>query len=237
MLKTQSLHLMLWEMRSMVLYSILSLLLCGMRSPYSTTSLQALRCNAKMFVFITGKVYLMDSIIYLIRHCQAKGQERNAPLTELGKQQAIELANLLEQKQIEKIVSSPYTRAYESIVPLAKRLTLTIETDERLIERLLSPTPVNDWENKLAETFVDLDLSFNGGESSRTAMSRGMAVVNEAIRKINSVAIVTHGNLMALILKSFDERIGYDDWSNLQNPDVYCLGIANEKVKITRFPE
>ena len=66
----------------------------------------------------------MKITLYLIRHCQADGQERNAPLTKLGKQQAIELANLLEQEQIERIVSSPYIRAYESIVPLAKRLAL-----------------------------------------------------------------------------------------------------------------
>ncbi|MGF1488371.1 MAG: hypothetical protein ACFBSE_14895 [Prochloraceae cyanobacterium] len=44
-------------------------------------------------------------------------------------------------------------------------------------------------------------------------MDRGIAVVNEAIESArNSVAIVTHGNLMRLILKHFNESIGFAEW-------------------------
>ncbi|MBF2047518.1 MAG: histidine phosphatase family protein [Elainella sp. C42_A2020_010] len=178
----------------------------------------------------------MNQIVYLVRHCQATGQEPDAPLTETGQQQAIALADWLSEAQITRIISSPYVRAYQSIVPLAKRLRLTIEVDDRLIERVLCSTPLNHWQEKLAETFVDLDLSFAGGESSRVAMSRGMAVVDEVIHQSeSSVAIVTHGNLMALILKRFDEQIGYAEWANLRNPDVYRVQIGDGLVQVGQF--
>ena len=177
-------------------------------------------------------------MLYLVRHCQAIGQEPDAPLTEIGQQQAIALADWLHEAKINRIISSPYVRAYQSIVPLSNRLGLTIEVDERLVERVLSPTPLADWREKLAETFVDLDLSFANGESSRAAMSRAIAVVNEVMQQVKKpVAIVTHVNLMALILKFFDEQVGYADWVNLQNPDVYRVQVAERLVKVSNFPD
>jgi 2,3-bisphosphoglycerate-dependent phosphoglycerate mutase len=166
-----------------------------------------------------------------VRHCQATGQEPDAPLTEIGKQQAIALANWFNEVPIECIISSPFSRAYQSIVPLSERVGLAVELDERLIERVLSPVPLENWRKRLAETFIDLDLSFEGGESSRTAMTRGVAVVNQAIEKIrNPIIVVTHGNLMTLILKHFNDQFGYAEWENLHNPDVYCVKFSSERV-------
>lgn len=171
----------------------------------------------------------MNQILYLVRHCQAKGQTPEAPLTEMGQQQAISLASWLGEANIGHIVSSPFVRAYQSIAPLAERLGLTIEIDDRLIERVLSPIPLDNWQARLAETFVNLDLSFEGGESSRAAMMRGAAVVNEVMpQATGSVAIITHGNLMTLILKHFNEQIGYTEWKNLQNPDIYRVQFTNK---------
>jgi 2,3-bisphosphoglycerate-dependent phosphoglycerate mutase len=60
----------------------------------------------------------MSQVLYLVRHCQATGQEPDAPLTELGRQQAISLADWLGEVPIGHIISSPFTRAVQSITPL-----------------------------------------------------------------------------------------------------------------------
>jgi 2,3-bisphosphoglycerate-dependent phosphoglycerate mutase len=171
----------------------------------------------------------MSQVLYLVRHCQATGQEPDAPLTQIGQQQAIALAGWISDVSIRRIISSPFVRAYQSIVPLSEHLGLTIEIDDRLVERVLSPVPLDNWRQRLAETFIDLDLSFGEGESSRTAMMRGISVVDQAMQQTTDpVVIVTHGNLMTLILKHFNERVGYTEWENLQNPDVYCIQISDE---------
>jgi 2,3-bisphosphoglycerate-dependent phosphoglycerate mutase len=171
----------------------------------------------------------MNQVLYLVRHCQATGQEPDAPLTEIGQQQSIALASWLSEVSIRRIIASPFARAYQSIVPLAERLRLTIEVDARLIERVLSPVPLDNWREQLAETFIDLDLSFEGGESSRMAMIRGVSVVNQAMQQTTDpVVLVTHGNLMTLILKHFNEQVGYAEWENLRNPDVYCIQFSGE---------
>jgi 2,3-bisphosphoglycerate-dependent phosphoglycerate mutase len=183
-----------------------------------------------------NRSHMMNQALYLVRHCQATGQEPDAPLTETGKQQAIALAGWFSEVSIGRIISSPFVRAYQSIMPLSERLGLTVEVNERLVERVLSPVPLDNWRERLAETFVDLDLSFEGGESSRIAMIRGVAVVNQAIeRTTKPIVIVTHGNLMTLILKHFDEQVGYAEWENLQNPDVYCVRFSSKGTGVERM--
>jgi len=108
----------------------------------------------------------VEKQIYLIRHCQAEGQDPDAPLTEKGKKDAEKLADFLEDKGIEAIVSSPYLRAVQTATPLAKRLSLEIQTDKRFSERVLSTEDLPDWLDCLKRTFADFDLKFSGGESS-----------------------------------------------------------------------
>jgi 2,3-bisphosphoglycerate-dependent phosphoglycerate mutase len=178
----------------------------------------------------------MSQVLYLVRHCQATGQEPDAPLTEIGQQQAIALAGWLSHQSIGRIISSPFVRAYQSILPLSERLGVTVEVDVRLVERVLSPVPLDNWRERLAETFIDLDLSFEGGESSRAAMMRGVSVVNQAMQQTtDSIVLVTHGNLMTLILKYFSEWVGYAEWESLQNPDVYCIQFSSEETYTERM--
>ncbi|BCL33860.1 histidine phosphatase family protein [Nostoc sp. MS1] len=173
----------------------------------------------------------MNKTLYLVRHCQATGKNPDAPLTTEGQAQAKLLVDLLRDTGIERIISSPYVRAYQSIVPLANYLGLEIEIDHRLIERVLSPTPLDNWRKSLEETFSNLDLCFVGGESSHTAMNRGVAVVHEVLKQpINTSVIVTHGNLMTLMLKHFDQHIGYSEWANLRNPDVYYVQFCKDEI-------
>ncbi|WP_445636954.1 Fructose-2,6-bisphosphatase [Nostoc sp. DSM 114161] len=178
----------------------------------------------------------MLKTLYILRHCQAIGQEPEAALTSEGYLQAIALSSLLFGFGIERVISSPFTRAYQSIAPLAERLGLSVETDNRLAERVLCATPLADWRERLAESFINLDLCLDGGESSRDAMARGIAVIDEALQqKAETIAIVTHGNLMALILKHFDDGIGYAEWQQLSNPDVYRLQFVNSGTHLERM--
>lgn len=137
--------------------------------------------------------------IFIVRHCKAEGQSQNANLTEEGYRQAEGLADFLYGKNIESIYSSPFVRAINSIVPLAQKLQLPIHTDERLSERILCGESHPNWREMLRNTFNDLELCYEGGESSITAMDRSLAVIKE-IREsgFTNVVIVTHGNLMSL---------------------------------------
>lgn len=175
--------------------------------------------------------------LYLIRHCQATGQQPDAALTTEGKIQAEKLAQLLVDTGITRIVSSPFARAIQSIEPLARRLRLEIELDPRLQERVLSNERLPTWRENLHETFDQLDLRLPGGESSREAMQRANSAVQDILHQgqRSSTAIVSHGNLSTLLLKHFDPAIGFSTWENMTTPDVFCILLSASDTSVTRI--
>lgn len=173
----------------------------------------------------------------LVRHCQAEGQEPDAPLTELGRQQAQALATNPHLQGVRRIVSSPFARAVQTATPLAERLRLPIDVDPRLSERVLCGDPRPDWRDLLRESFADLDRCWPGGESSQAAMDRAVAAVTEALRHGHGLtAFVSHGCLLTLLLKSFDRARGFADWERMTTPDLYRVTIPpGDDVTIRRL--
>ncbi|WP_274309956.1 histidine phosphatase family protein [Solibacillus daqui] len=160
----------------------------------------------------------------LIRHCSAEGQEPEAVLTEAGLDQAQQLADFLETYPIDRIISSPFTRTIQTITPFALKNNLQIEIDERLKERVLSKENLPDWYDKLQQTFKDMHLEFPGGESSLKATTRILSLLYELNNEdAQTVALVTHGNLSALLLNALSSSFGFEQWEQLTNPDVYMI--------------
>ncbi|KPN95919.1 histidine phosphatase family protein [Lysinibacillus sp. ZYM-1] len=175
------------------------------------------------------------SKIYIIRHCLAEGQSPDAPLTQTGMKQAESLADFFKDITIHRILSSPFLRAVQSIESVSERKDIKVEIDKRLSERLLSTKDLPDWYEKLQATFLDMSLKFDGGESSKDAMERIVSVVEEVFaRNVENTLIVSHGNIIALLLKHYNNDIDFQCWQKLSNPDVFLLQVEHNKVMIER---
>ncbi|WP_182199361.1 histidine phosphatase family protein [Paraliobacillus salinarum] len=174
--------------------------------------------------------------LILIRHCQAEGQHMDSPLTQHGVNQAHRLALFLEDNdcKVNRIISSPFMRAIETIKPYAAAQHIPIEQDVRLEERVLSNEPIDDWLDILELSFQDLDFSLSGGESSNDALKRGLSVIDECLQDQTNdcVAIVTHGNLLSIILAHYLKDFGFEDWKTLTTPDVYALEFKDETCQV-----
>lgn len=178
----------------------------------------------------------MEKHIYLIRHCEAEGQDPDAPLTKNGMKQAEELAGFLSDRKVERVISSPYARAVETIRPFAENHRLEIELDDRLIERVLSTQHLPDWLDKLEATFHDLDLTYEGGESSHEAMKRIVEVVEEVEKgDVKNTVLVAHGGILSLLLHHYDKAFGFVQWKHLSNPDVFLLTISTAGYQYKRL--
>lgn len=78
--------------------------------------------------------------MFLVRHAKAgdrstwEGDDRRRPLTKRGQRQAEGLVELLAGESFKNLVSSPYVRCIQSVVPLACDRTTSIEVTEALAE-------------------------------------------------------------------------------------------------------
>lgn len=146
-------------------------------------------------------------------------------LSESGRGAAERLADLLERCDVSLIVASPYTRAVQTVRPLATRLGIEIELEDDLRERQLCAGVVNDVHARLEVLWRDFDFAYQDGESSADAQTR----VRSAIERIaaragdRNVVIASHGNALALYLRTLDPAVDFAFWSRMSMPDVYAV--------------
>ncbi|MBT2687000.1 histidine phosphatase family protein [Bacillus sp. ISL-47] len=167
--------------------------------------------------------------IYIVRHAKAEGQPFSAKLTDRGREQAQMLIAFFKDKEINRIYSSSFVRALETIKPLAELRNLDIIEDKRLGERVLSSVNYEDWQDKLKESFSDFELVFEGGESQSSGMERAASILKDLIAsEEDHIVLVTHGNLSTLLLRYFDEKVGFDHLMKMSNPDVFEIKGTHE---------
>jgi 2,3-bisphosphoglycerate-dependent phosphoglycerate mutase len=123
------------------------------------------------------------------------------------------------------VYSSPYPRARETVEPLAARLGLSLVMVDDLRERVLSEAGRADWLAHVRRSFADPDYALSDGESSRAAKRRVAAVLDELAGRHpdQTVAVGSHGNLIALALQLDDPAVGFDFWQAMPMPAVYTL--------------
>lgn len=170
-------------------------------------------------------------MLFLVRHAHSNySSDEMRGLSESGRNAAHRVANLLEKREISAIVSSPYPRAIETVQALSARVGVSIEIDPDLRERCLSAEPLRDFRRCLEATWLDFELAYPGGESSSVAQNR----VSGAIRRIaesaagRNVVIASHGNALALFLRTLDSQVDFRFWARMSMPDVYAVDVERE---------
>jgi 8-oxo-dGTP diphosphatase len=78
--------------------------------------------------------------VFLVRHAKAgsrssyAGDDSRRPLSEKGRAQADALASQLGRAEVERVLSSPFTRCLQTVEPLASTLGLPVELADELSE-------------------------------------------------------------------------------------------------------
>lgn len=135
----------------------------------------------------------------------------DSPLTPLGKQQALSMADALSGRSVQLIYSSDLGRAQETATIIAKRMNLQVRTDARLRERnlgILEGQTMSQFREKHPSEAASLasgdpDFALPGGESVRQVFVRNVGCVEEIARKHagNTVLIVAHGGVLNSIFR------------------------------------
>lgn len=148
----------------------------------------------------------MACVVVLLQH-GTKTQDAVAPrLTSRGREQAARAGAVLARARPTRLVSSPLTRAVESIRPLSIATGLEIIIDDRILERMeyrpevweSVPQFLDDWRR----TTRDRDFVPPSGTSSRIAGARLQSAVLEHAEAGGVVVMATHGGVTVDLLRS-----------------------------------
>ena len=126
---------------------------------------------------------------------------------------------------IAAIYSSPERRALDTIEPLARRIQREPIVVDDLRERELVVAPGADFEAVVQAAWLSPMTAASGCESNDVAQARGLAAIRRIISEQSGlrVVVVTHGNLLALVLNGFKSTFGFDFWRSMTFPDAYEL--------------
>ncbi len=156
-------------------------------------------------------------IIYLARHGQTTGDIENRyggdyddHLTQLGKQQANELADLLVGKNIKKLYSSPRKRAKETAGFVGSKLKKRVKKFKDFRERnaygilsgLTKTEALEKYPDQVALLLKGVHYTVEGGEDYKAFQQRITVALEKLSHKSDeAVAIITHGGPIRLIFR------------------------------------
>jgi 2,3-bisphosphoglycerate-dependent phosphoglycerate mutase len=172
--------------------------------------------------------------ILLVRHAASvppgtpgwEGRDGERPLSEEGLRQADDLAFELDPWGLTAIYSSPYARSLQTVGPVARRRLLEVQVLPDLRERQLTLAPRKDWAELLARSWTDPSFAVEGAESGQAAQRRGIGVL-DLLRTRHAdggrLLVGSHGNLISLILQTFEPAVDFEFHLAMPMPAIYHL--------------
>ncbi len=165
--------------------------------------------------------------------------QADVALNERGRAQAAKTAKELKNVPINAIYSSDLIRALETAQEISKVTGLPVQVDRRLRE-----IHQGDWQGMLVTDikarYADhferrrldpLNIAPPGGETVAQVASRVLAAVHEIVSKHPSetIAIVSHGFALAVILAEYQGRPLDDVWKLIPDNGVWQRIEINSK--------
>lgn len=177
----------------------------------------------------------MKTIIYFVRHAESPyiaGLERTRGLSENGVKAALQVKKILENSEIDYIISSPYERAIQTIKPLADALRKEIILFEGLKERMLGEIGEVSFKEAKQTLYTNFQCKYNLGESSKEAQGRAILELKTILNKYKGKTLVigTHGDIMTLMMNYFDDQYSIDFWESTSMPDIYKLQLNDSRL-------
>lgn len=191
------------------------------------------------------------TLLLLVRHAvtdmtgkRLYGRSEGIALSELGREQAAGLAKRMAEVPLDALYSSPLERCMETATPIAEACGVTVQPVEGMLE-----LDYGDWtgrpftslsRTKLWREFHGATPSaprFPGGETLAEAQARVVSAAGELVERHpkGTVAVVTHGDVIALVLAHY-AGIHVDLFQRLEvaPASVTAIGVGSGAPRIRR---
>ena len=172
--------------------------------------------------------------LYFVRHSKVNytKEESIRALSEAGKKDVYKVTAFFRDVHIDKIVSSPYIRAIDTIRGVAEEKQLAINLIDDLRERKVSDSFIDDFDTFAKRQWADDHFKLEGGESFAEVRERGGAVIADILERDRdkSIIIGTHGTFLGIQLNHYDAKYDYAFWQTIKMPDIFKLAFDEKRL-------
>ena len=158
--------------------------------------------------------------IYFIRHAESDytvTDDIKRPLTSKGLKDASKLVNYFNVIDISYIYSSPYTRAIQTVKPIAENRGIAIQIRDNLKERISNTNWIkntDDLNMHVRQMWQEPDIGIDGGESIKSVQGRNIKELELILKasKNKKCIIGTHGTALATMISYYSKSFDGDDF-------------------------
>ncbi len=164
--------------------------------------------------------------VYLLRHAESAPSPgvpaSESPLSDRGRAQALALVDTLSRLGIGRVVSSPWSRALDTVRPFVDASGVPLELDEDLTERRFGGW-IEDFAGFQRRSWEDFGLALPGGESLSQVQARARRAVTRWTGRHPDETLLfsTHGTLLSTYLHALDPSFTFDAWRQMPFPALY----------------
>ena len=159
--------------------------------------------------------------VYLVRHAEPNYRNHDDATRELSPKGLADRAlvtDLLLDKGVDAVLSSPYRRAVDTVRPLADALRLPVEHVPDFRERRVDSIWIENFDAFCRQQWSDFDFHLEDGESLREVQERLVTAFSRVLREHDGHCIVIggHGTAFGVLLNHFDPTFGFEQFDGLR---------------------
>jgi 2,3-bisphosphoglycerate-dependent phosphoglycerate mutase len=181
--------------------------------------------------------------VYFVRHAKPDfsiHDDLTRPLNKEGMNDCKRVTEFLSNKGINKVYSSPYKRAVDTIKGFAENFDYGINMIDDFRERKISNEWVEDFNKFSRQQWADFDYKLSDGESLKEVQNRNIAALKQILKENanDSIAIATHGTALSTIINYYDKSFDYNQFERIKGfmPFIVTIHFDGENmVKIEEF--
>ena len=166
---------------------------------------------------------------------------REWSLSEDGRSRTLHLASQLISHNLTRIITSQEPKASETGQIIASELNLPWQTAPNLHEHNREGVPFferkDEFVTAVTHFFQNPDTLIFGNETANQTFERFDTAVHHliAIYPSDTLAIVSHGTVMALFLSHYNQFNPVPFWQNLKMPDFFVVTLPDFTFHDSRF--
>lgn len=174
--------------------------------------------------------------IYFVRHAEPEYDNHDdikRPLTDKGKKDSKLVTEFLDDKEIQVVLSSPYKRAYDTIIDFAEINNFSIHCLEDFKERRIDSVWIEDYDTFARSQWDDFSYRYKDGECLKEVQERNINALNNVLREHQgkNIVIGSHGTALSTIINYYDSTFGYEEFQEIKTLMPWIVKFVFEDMK------